>query len=464
MSITRKETDSMGTMYVPNDKYWGAQTQRSLENFPISFERMPIALIHAFALQKQASARANSKLGTLKMELAKAIENAAAEIAGANYDEEFPLVVWQTGSGTHTNMNLNEVIANLANKYFGNSLGSKSPIHPNDHVNLGQSSNDSFPTAMHIAGVREIYARLLPGLHHLQNALDKKVQKFQGIVKIGRTHLQDATPLQLSQTVGAWAFQVRTGIKRLEGVLPRLLELPQGGTAVGTGINTNPAFAEKFIEEIRDLTDLPFTSATNKFEALAAHDAVVEISGVLNTLAVSLMKVANDIRMLGSGPRCGIGELILPANEPGSSIMPGKVNPTQAEAMTQVCAKVMGNHTTITIAGSSGHFELNVFKPVMADALLQSIRLLGDASTSFAERCVEGMEANKERIAYLLSRSLMLVTGLVPHIGYDAAAKIAQKAHQDGISLKQAAHALSLVSEADFDKWVCTETMLESRR
>ncbi|AHC73765.1 fumarate hydratase, class II [Candidatus Endolissoclinum faulkneri L5] len=464
MSINRKETDSMGTMYVPNDRYWGAQTQRSLENFPISFERIPSALIHAFALQKQASARANSKLGTLKIELAKAIEKAAAEIAAANYDDEFPLVVWQTGSGTHTNMNLNEVIANLANKYLGNLPGTKSPIHPNDHVNLGQSSNDSFPTAMHIAGVREIYARLLPGLNCLQNALAKKAQKFQGIVKIGRTHLQDATPLQLSQTVGAWQFQVSTGIERLEAVLPRLLQLAQGGTAVGTGINTHPAFAEKFIEEIRALTGLPFTSATNKFEALAAHDAVVEISGVLNTVAVSLMKVANDVRMLGSGPRCGIGELILPTNEPGSSIMPGKVNPTQAEAMTQVCAKVMGNHTTITVSGSNGHFELNVFKPVMADALLQSIRLLGDAAASFAERCVEGMEANKGRIADLLSRSLMLVTALVPHIGYDSAAKIAQKAHQDGISLKQAANALGLVSEADFDKWVCTETMLESRR
>ncbi|SDG04933.1 class II fumarate hydratase [Thalassobaculum litoreum] len=460
MAATREETDSLGSIDVPADRYWGAQTQRSLENFPIGGDRMPLALIHAFALQKQASARANRRLGGLEAELAEAIDRAAAAIAAGDHDAEFPLVVWQTGSGTQTNMNLNEVISNLANESLGSARGTKRPVHPNDHVNRGQSSNDSFPTAMHIAGVREIHARLLPGLRRLHAALAAKSEAFHDIVKIGRTHLQDATPLRLGDAVGAWAFQVETGIARVEAALPRLSALAQGGTAVGTGVNTEPGFAEAFVEELRALTDLPFTSAPNKFEALAAHDAMVEMSGALNTVAVSLMKVANDVRMLGSGPRCGIGELMLPANEPGSSIMPGKVNPTQAEALTQVCARVMGNHTTITVAGATGHFELNVFKPVMADALLQSIRLLGDAAASFAERCVDGMEADRSRISELLGKSLMLVTALAPHIGYDAAAKIAKKAHEDGTTLKEAARALDLVSDADFDRWVRPEAML----
>ena len=460
MAATRDETDSLGSIAVPADRYWGAQTQRSLENFPIGGERMPIALVHAFALQKQASARANRRLGTLEADLAEAIDTAAAAIAAGEYDAEFPLVVWQTGSGTQTNMNLNEVISNLANEHLGSARGTKSPVHPNDHVNRGQSSNDSFPTAMHIAAVREIHGRLLPGLRRLHKALAAKAEAFHDIVKIGRTHLQDATPLRLGDAVGAWAFQVETSIARVEASLPRLSALAQGGTAVGTGVNTEPGFAAAFVEELRTLTDLPFTSAPNKFEALAAHDAMVEMSGALNTVAASLMKVANDVRMLGSGPRCGIGELMLPANEPGSSIMPGKVNPTQAEALTQVCARVMGNHTTITVAGATGQFELNVFKPVMADALLQSIRLLGDASASFAERCVEGMEADRARIADLVGRSLMLVTALAPYIGYDAAAKIAKKAHEDGTSLKEAALALNLVSDADFDRWVRPEAML----
>jgi fumarate hydratase class II len=460
MAATREETDSLGAIAVPAERYWGAQTQRSLENFPIGGERMPIALIHAFALQKQAAARANRRLGSLEAELAEAIEGAAAEIAEGRHDAEFPLVVWQTGSGTQTNMNLNEVISNLANESLGSARGTKRPVHPNDHVNRGQSSNDSFPTAMHIAGVREIHARLLPGLRRLHKALADKAEAFHDIVKIGRTHLQDATPLRLGDAVGSWAFQVETGIARVEAALPRLSALAQGGTAVGTGVNTEPGFADAFVEELRVLTDLPFTSAPNKFEALAAHDAMVEMSGALNTVAASLMKIANDVRMLGSGPRCGIGELMLPANEPGSSIMPGKVNPTQAEALTQVCARVMGNHTTITVAGATGHFELNVFKPVMADALLQSIRLLGDASASFSERCMEGMEADRDRIADLLGRSLMLVTALAPQIGYDAAAKIAKKAHEDGTTLKEAALALELVSDTDFDRWVRPEAML----
>ncbi|MEQ8585801.1 MAG: class II fumarate hydratase [Thalassobaculaceae bacterium] len=464
MVTTREETDSLGAVAVPADRLWGAQTQRSLENFPIGEGRMPVALIHAFALQKRAAARANRRLGTLEPALAEAIDLAAAEIAAGRHDAEFPLVVWQTGSGTQTNMNLNEVISNLANEHLGGARGTKRPVHPNDHVNRGQSSNDSFPTAMHIAGVREIHDRLLPGLRRLHAALTAKAEAFHDVIKIGRTHLQDATPLRLGDAVGAWACQVETGIARVEAALPRLSALAQGGTAVGTGVNAEPGFADAFVEELRELTGLPFTSAPNKFEALAAHDAVVEMSGALNTVAASLMKVANDVRMLGSGPRCGIGELALPANEPGSSIMPGKVNPTQAEALTQVCARVMGNHTTITVAGATGHFELNVFKPVMADALLQSIRLLGDAAGSFAARCVEGMEADRTRIDDLLGRSLMLVTALAPHIGYDAAAKIAKKAHEDGSTLREAARALDLVSEKDFDRWVRPEAMLGPER
>ena len=460
MSDWRTETDSLGAVQVPGDRYWGAQTQRSLENFPIGDQRMPVALIRAFGLQKQAAVRANRSLGVIAVEIADAIDAAAAEVADGRLDGEFPLVVWQTGSGTQTNMNLNEVIANRANEMLGHARGTKSPVHPNDHVNRGQSSNDSFPTAMHIAAVREIHARLLPGLRRLEAALHRKATAFRNIVKIGRTHLQDATPLRLGDSVGAWAHQSRLATARIEEALPRLFALAQGGTAVGTGVNSQAGFADAFVEELRAVSELPFTSAPDKFEALASHDAIVEMSGALNTAATSLMKIANDVRLLGSGPRCGLGELILPANEPGSSIMPGKVNPTQAEALTQVCTRVMGNHVTITVAGSHGHLELNVFKPVMIDALLQSIGLLGDAADSFAERCVEGLEANQGRIDHLLSESLMLVTALAPRIGYDAAAQIAKKAHQDGTTLRQAARELDLVSDADFDLWVRPDAML----
>ena len=464
MAATRTETDTLGAVEVPADRYWGAQTQRSLENFPIGGERMPAALIHAFALQKRAAARANRRLGELQPGIADAIETAAAAIAAGELDGEFPLVVWQTGSGTQTNMNLNEVIANRANEALGGERGSKSPVHPNDHVNRSQSSNDSFPTAMHVAAIREIHGRLLPGLGRLHAALAGKAEAFADIVKIGRTHLQDATPLRLGDAVGAWAHQVAMGIERVEATLPRLYQVAQGGTAVGTGVNAPEGFATAFAEELAALTGLPFVTAPNKFEALAAHDAVVEASGALNTVAVSLMKIANDVHLLGSGPRCGLGELVLPANEPGSSIMPGKVNPTQAEALTQVCARVMGNHATVTVAGASGHMELNVFKPVMIDALLQSARLLGDAAASFAERCIDGLEADRDRIADLLGRSLMLVTALAPHIGYDAAAKIAKTAHADGSTLREAALRLGLVGADDFDRWVRPEAMLGPER
>ncbi len=464
MPATRTETDTLGAVEVPSERYWGAQTQRSIGNFPIGGERMPTALIRAFAIQKQAAARANRRLGELEPAIADAIDVAAAAIVRGELDDEFPLVVWQTGSGTQTNMNLNEVIAGRANETLTGARGGKSPVHPNDHVNRSQSSNDSFPTAMHVAAVREIHARLLPSLGRLHAALAAKADAFAGIVKIGRTHLQDATPLTLGDEVGAWAHQVAMGIARVEATLPRLCEVAQGGTAVGTGVNAPAGFAQAFVEELVSLTGLAFTSAPNKFEALAAHDAVVEASGALNTVAASLTKIANDIRLLGSGPRCGIGELILPANEPGSSIMPGKVNPTQAEALTQVCARVFGNHTTITFAGANGHMELNVFKPVMIDALLQSVRLLGDAAASFAERCVEGLEADRDRIADLLARSLMLVTALAPHIGYDAAARIAKTAHAEGGSLRDTAVRLGLVTPTDFDLWVRPEAMLGQDR
>jgi len=460
MTATRTETDTLGAVEVPAERYWGAQTQRSIGNFPIGGERMPTALIRAFALQKQASARANRRLGELEPAIADAIDAAAAAIARGELDDEFPLVVWQTGSGTQTNMNLNEVIAGRANEALAGVRGGKTPVHPNDHVNRSQSSNDSFPTAMHVAAVREIHDRLLPGLARLHAALAAKSAEFADVVKIGRTHLQDATPLRLGDAVGAWAHQVAMGIARIETALPRLCQVAQGGTAVGTGVNAPAGFAAAFAEELAALTGLPFVTAPNKFEALAAHDAVVEASGALNTLAVSLMKIANDVRLLGSGPRSGLGELVLPANEPGSSIMPGKVNPTQAEALTQVCARVFGNHATITVAGASGHMELNVFKPVMIDALLQSVRLLGDAASSFAERCIEGLEADRGRIADLVGRSLMLVTALAPHIGYDAAARIAKTAHAQGTTLREAALALGLVTAADFDRWVRPEAML----
>ena len=420
---------------------------------------MPLPLIHAFGLQKAAAARANLALGVLEAELARAIENAALEVAEGKLDDHFPLVVWQTGSGTQTNMNLNEVIANRANESLGHPLGTKSPVHPNDHVNRGQSSNDSFPTAMHVAAVGEIERRLKPALRHLRETLQAKARAFGDVVKIGRTHLQDATPLTLGQEIGAWATQVANGEARLEAALPRLRELAQGGTAVGTGLNTHPDFARRFVEEINALTDLRFSEAPDKFEALAAHDAIVETSGALNVVAVSLTKIANDIRLLGSGPRSGIGELLLPANEPGSSIMPGKVNPTQAEALTMVAVQVMGNHAAITTAGAQGHLQLNVFKPVMIAGLLQSIRLLADAATSFTDHCVAGLEADHERIAELVERSLMLVTALAPHIGYDAAATIAKRAHEDGTTLVETAETLGLVDRDQFVRWVRPETM-----
>jgi fumarate hydratase class II len=456
MAGTRIERDSMGAIAVPADRRWGAQTQRSLENFRIGEERMPLALIRALALQKKAAALANVRLGALDRRTGEAIAAAAQEVIDGKWDGEFPLVVWQTGSGTQTNMNMNEVLANLA----AEALGGEHRVHPNDQVNLGQSSNDSFPTAMHIAAVGEIHARLLPGLAHLAATLDAKARAFAGIIKIGRTHLQDATPVPLGAEFGAYRRQVELGIARVEACLPRLYPIAQGGTAVGTGLNAPAGFAERFAEELRTLTGRPFVPATDKFEALAAHDALVELSGALNVLAASLTKIANDIRLMGSGPRSGIGELILPENEPGSSIMPGKVNPTQAEALAMVCAQVIGNHVTITFAGSQGAFELNVMKPVIILNVLQSLRLLGDATASFADLCVSGIEPDRARIDALLQRSLMLVTALTPHIGYDKAAEIAKKAHHEGTTLREAALALELVSAEDFDRWVRPETMI----
>jgi len=458
---TRTETDSMGPIEVPADRYWGAQTQRSIQNFRIGEERMPTALIRAFGIQKAAAARVNMSLGDLDAERGGAILAAAQDVLEGRLDGHFPLVVWQTGSGTQTNMNLNEVIANRANERLGRPLGSKSPVHPNDHVNMGQSSNDSFPTAMHIAAVGEIHARLLPALDRLGEVLAAKSRDFADIVKVGRTHLQDATPVTLGQEFSGWAQQVANGHARTLAVLPRLSQLAQGGTAVGTGVNSRRGFADAFVAEVSALTGYEFTSAPNKFEALAAHDAIVEASGALNVLAVSLMKIANDVRLLGSGPRCGFGELLLPENEPGSSIMPGKVNPTQAEALTMVCAQVMGNHTTITVAGAQGHLELNVFKPVLILNLLQSIRLLADSAGSFADNCVAGIEPDTVRIAAMLERSLMLVTALNPHIGYDAAARIAKKAFAEDVSLAEAGEALGLLTRDQFAAWVRPEAMLE---
>lgn len=456
----RIETDSIGEMEVPADRYWGAQTQRSLENFRIGGERMPAPLVRALGIQKKAAAKANMALGALEAEIGNAIVAAAEEVIDGTLADHFPLVVWQTGSGTQSNMNANEVISNRAIEMLGGEIGSKSPVHPNDHCNRGQSSNDTFPTAMHIAAVEQLEHELLPALEHLHRALDAKATDYAEIVKIGRTHLQDATPLTLGQTFSGYAKQMEYGIARVRGCLPRLLELAQGGTAVGTGLNAKVGFAERFAEEVAEITGFPFVTAPNKFEALAAHDALVEASGVLNTLAASLMKIANDVRMLGSGPRCGIGELILPANEPGSSIMPGKVNPTQSEALTMVCAQIMGNHTTVTVAGASGHYELNVFKPVIIFNVLQSIRLLADGARSFTDNCVVGIEPNRERIDTLLRDSLMLVTALNPHIGYDNAAKVAKKAYADNSTLKEAAVALGLLTAEQFDQWVRPEQMV----
>jgi len=459
----RIESDTMGEVEVPADKYWGAQTQRSLENFPIGDERMPLALVRALGIQKQAAARANLALGQLEKEVAGAIDQAAQEIIDGKFDDHFPLVVWQTGSGTQTNMNANEVIANRANEILGGQRGDKSPVHPNDHVNRSQSSNDSFPAAMHIAAALEIEDRLLPGLAHLHGALAEKSAEFDKIIKIGRTHTQDATPLTLGQEFSGYVAQVQGVIDGTRRTLPELYQLAQGGTAVGTGLNAAVGFAERFAEEVADITGKAFVTMPNKFAGLAAHDALVASSGALNVGAAAVMKIANDIRFLGSGPRSGIGELKLPANEPGSSIMPGKVNPTQSEAITMVAAQIMGNNVTVTVAGSNGHFELNVFKPVIIYNVLQSARLLGDAARSFADRCVSGIEANTVRINELMSQSLMLVTALNPHIGYDNAAKVAKKAFADGTTLKEAAIALRFLTAEQYDEWVRPENMIEPR-
>ncbi len=460
---TRTESDSIGAIEVPANRYWGAQTQRSIQNFKIGGEKMPAPLIRALGIQKKASALSNIALGVLDSRIGDAMVQAADEVIDGTLIEEFPLVVWQTGSGTQSNMNANEVISNRAIEILGGERGSKTPVHPNDHVNMGQSSNDTFPSAMHIAAGEQVHHELIPALQHLHSALDAKAKEYANIVKIGRTHLQDATPLTLGNEFSGYAKQIEYGIDRVKACLPRLMQLAQGGTAVGTGINSKVGFAEKFAENVSEITDLNFVTADNKFEALAAHDAMVEISGALNVIATSLMKIANDIRLLGSGPRCGIGEISLPANEPGSSIMPGKVNPTQCEALTMVCAQVMGNHVGVTVAGSNGHFELNVFKPVMIYNVLQSIRLIADGCNSFTDNCVVGIEANEERIEKLLNESLMLVTALNPHIGYDNAAKIAKKAHQDGSTLKEAGIELGLLTEEQFKDWIKPIEMIKPR-
>jgi fumarate hydratase, class II len=458
---TRTETDSFGPIEVSADRYWGAQTERSRNNFRIGDERMPRPLIAALALVKRAAAETNLELGSLDATRAKAIVEAAQEIIDGKLDDQFPLAVWQTGSGTQTNMNVNEVIANRANEKLGGKLGAKSPIHPNDHVNMSQSSNDSFPTAMHIAAAQEISRRLIPALTHLRDGLQAKTDAFASIVKIGRTHTQDATPLTLGQEFSGYTAQVTSGIARVKLGLKELYPLAQGGTAVGTGLNAKQAFATLFAEKVAALTGLPFVSAPNKFEALASHGALAFAHGALNALATDLFKIANDIRFLGSGPRSGFGELILPENEPGSSIMPGKVNPTQCEAMTMVCCQVFGNQTTITVAASQGHFELNVFKPVIANASLQSIRLLADAANSFTDHCVVGIRANEPRIHQLMENSLMLVTALTPRIGYDKAAQIAKAAHKNGTTLREEAVKLGYVSAEEFDRLVKPEQMTQ---
>jgi fumarate hydratase class II len=453
-SVVRIETDSFGPIEVASDRYWGAQTERSRSNFRIGEERMPRPLIRALAIVKLAAAQANLELGSLDARRAKAIAQAAQEIVDGKLDDHFPLSVWQTGSGTQTNMNVNEVIANRANERLGGKRGAKAPIHPNDHVNMSQSSNDCFPTAMHIAAAQEISQRLLPALGHLQAALQAKTKAFRSIVKIGRTHTQDATPLTLGQEFSGYAAQVTSGIARVKMGLKELYPLAQGGTAVGTGLNAKRAFAKLFANKVSAITGLPFVSAPNKFEALASHGALVFAHGALNALAADLFKIANDIRFLGSGPRSGFGELLLPENEPGSSIMPGKVNPTQCEALTMVCCRVFGNDTTIAVAASQGHFELNVFKPVIIDAALQSIRLLADAANSFTDHCVAGIRANEPRIRELMEKSLMLVTALAPRIGYDKAAQIAKAALKNGTTLREEAIRLGFVSGRDFDRLV----------
>merc|ERR1719385_77377 len=457
----RIEKDTFGELKVPAHKYYGAQTARSMMNFDIGgpAERMPIEIIHAMAILKKAAAIVNREFG-LKEDISAAIQQAASEVAQGKLDDHFPLVIWQTGSGTQSNMNTNEVISNRAIEILGGELGSKTPVHPNDHVNKSQSSNDTYPTAMHIATAVEIQNVLLPGLKKLMEALDDKAQEYADIIKIGRTHTQDATPLTLGQEFSGYVQQLKFGIERVEATLPRLYLLAAGGTAVGTGLNTRIGFAEKVAAKVSDLTGLPFVTAPNKFEALAAHDAMVEVSGACNVLACSIMKIANDIRFLGSGPRCGLGELSLPENEPGSSIMPGKVNPTQCEAITMVAAQVMGNHVAVTVGGSNGHFELNVFKPMMVSNVLRSIRLIGDSCVAFTDNCVDGITVNREQVDKLLHESLMLVTALNPHIGYDMAAKIAKTAHKNGTTLKQEAIALGALTEEQFDQWVRPEDML----
>lgn len=456
----RTETDSLGSIQVPADKYWGAQTQRSLENFRIGSERLPRALIRALGIIKRCAAVTLMAQNDLEEKIGRAIVDAAGDVIDGRLDDNFPLVIWQTGSGTQSNMNANEVISNLANERLGGIKGSKTPVHPNDHVNHGQSSNDTFPTAMHIATLEQLHHALLPSLQHMYRVLQDKTQEWNDIIKIGRTHLQDATPLTLGQEFSGYASQIELGMMRINDSLKRLQPLAQGGTAVGTGLNTRADFDVMFAREVARFTGLPFSSAGNKFEALAAHDAMVEISGVLNVLAVSLNKIANDIRLLGSGPRSGIGELALPENEPGSSIMPGKVNPTQCEAMAMVCAQVMGNHTTVTFAGAQGQLELNTFKPVIAYNVLQSIRLLSEAVTSLTDLCIAGIKPNLERISELMERSLMLVTALIPHIGYDKAAKIAQAALKNGTTLREEAIASGLISGEEFDKWVRPKDMI----
>jgi fumarate hydratase, class II len=461
MTTTRTETDSFGPIEVPADSYWGAQTERSIENFPFGpREQMPVEIVRALGFVKQAAARVNARMGLLDAELAEAIQQAAAEVARGDLDGQFPLVIWQTGSGTQSNMNANEVIAGRANEKLAGKRGGKDPVHPNDHVNKSQSSNDSFPTAMHIAAALAMTARLLPAAKEMRALLAKLAKKWDSIVKIGRTHLQDATPLSLGQEFSGYAAQMEANVERLSEMMPRLYRLAQGGTAVGTGLNAPAGFGNAFAKEVANLTRLPFTSAPNKFAEMAAHDTLVELSGALSTLAVSLTKIANDIRLMGSGPRCGIGELKLPENEPGSSIMPGKVNPTQCEMLTMVAAQVIGNNVAVTVGGMQGHLELNVFKPLIGANVIRSINLLSVGIRSFCERCLEGLEPDEARISELVERSLMLVTALAPEIGYDKAAEIAKHAHKTGKTLKEAGLELGHIDEETFHRVVKPETML----